>query len=121
MGVVPDHFPSRRLFDTEWNALSDVELLTLLIGSGTPEERAWLEAQRIMDAVGSLCGLKEIAYSRLRGLGLGRRKALAVLAATHLACRLQRATLLPGQPFRSSIEVYRHFQPLVYGLKKECF
>ena len=48
-----------------------------------------MEEQRIMDAVGSLCGLKDIAYSGLRRLGSGRRKALAVLAATHLACRLQ--------------------------------
>ena len=66
-----------------------------------------MEDQWIMDAVGSLCGLKDIACSGLRRLGSGRRKALAVLAATHLACRLQRTTLLPGQPLRSSIEGYR--------------
>ncbi|MDA2930216.1 DNA repair protein RadC [Acidobacteria bacterium AH-259-O06] len=121
MNATPKHFPSRRLFEVHWNSLSDLELVALLIGAGSPERRALRDAQRLLEAVGSPHKLKEVTYPELRRAGLGRKTALAVLAAMHLFRRIQRTALFPGQPFRSSIEIFRHFQPLVEGLKKECF
>ena len=53
--------------------------------------------------------------------GLSRDQALSIVAAMHLFRRVQRTALFAGQTFRSSIEIFRHFQPLVDGLKKECF
>ena len=120
MDVIPAYLPSRRLFEVDWESLSDLELVALLIGPGTPEKRALYDAQRLLEAIGS-GNLREVCYEDLRHTGLGRKKALAVLAAVQLSRRIHKTSLLPGQPFRSSLEVFRHFQPLVDGLKKECF
>ena len=121
MDSIPAYFPSRRLFELDWESLSDLELVALLIGPGTPEGRALRDAQRLLEAIGSSRKLREVSYEDLRQARLGRKKALAVLAAVQLWRRLQKTPLFPGQPFRSSLEIFHHFQPLVDGLKKECF
>ncbi len=120
MDAIPAYLPSRRLFEVDWESLSDLELVALLIGPGTPERRALRDAQRLLEGIGSR-NFREVCYEDLRHTGLGRKKALAVLAAVQLSRRIHKTPLLPGQPFRSSLEVFRHFQPLVDGLKKECF
>jgi DNA repair protein RadC len=45
---------------------------------------------------------------------------MALLATVHLARRLNQTVLVPAQVFRSSDEIFRHFQAKVEGLKKEC-
>ena len=121
MDVIPGHFPRRRLFELDWESLSDLELVALLIGPGTPERRALSDARRLLEAVGSSSRLQEAGYEELCRAGLSRKKALALLAAVQLSRRFQKIPLFPGQSFRSSLEIFRHFQPLVHGLKRECF
>jgi DNA repair protein RadC len=108
MDVIPAYFPSRRLFELDWDSLSELELVALLIGPGTTERRALSDAQKLFDAVGASRRLQEVSYEELRGAG-------------QLSRRVQRIPLFPGQSFRSSLEIFRHFQPLVHGLKRECF
>ena len=120
MDVIPAHFPSRRLFELDWESLSDLELVALLIGPGTPEKRALSDARRLLEAVGSSRRLQEAGYEELCRAGLSR-KDLALLAAVQLSRRFQKIPLFPGQSFRSSLEIFRHFQPLVHGLRRECF
>ena len=107
MDVIPAHFPSRRLFELDWDSLSDLELVALLIGPGTTERRALSDAHRLFDAVGSSRGLQEVSYEDLRGAGLSRKKALTLLAAVQLSRRVQKITLIPGQTFRTRLEIYR--------------
>ena len=121
MDVIPAHFPSRRLFELDWNSLSDLELVALLIGPGTTERRALSDAQKLFDSVGSTRRLQEVSYEELRRVGLSRKTGLSLLAAVQLSRRVQKIPLFPGQSFRSSLEIFRHFQPLVHGLKRECF
>lgn len=102
-------------------ALSDLELVALLIGPGTTEKRALSDAHRLFDAAASFGQLQELGYEGMRGAGLSQKKALSLLTALQLARRGQKIPLLPGQSFRSSLEIFRHFQPLVQSLKKECF
>ncbi|MDA2935065.1 DNA repair protein RadC [Acidobacteria bacterium AH-259-D05] len=121
MGAIPAHFPSQRLFELGWKSLSDLELVALLMGPGSPEWRALRDAQRLLEVVGPVVKLREVTWEELYQSGLGRKKALAILAAVHLWHRIEKTPLSPGQPFHSSLEIFRHFQPLVDGLKKECF
>ena len=121
MDSIPAHFPCRRLFESDWESLSDLELVALLIGPGTPERRALNDARRLLDVVGPSRRLQDAGYEELCRAGLSRKKALALLAAVQLSRRFQKIPLFPGQSFRSSLEIFRHFQPLVHGLKKECF
>ena len=115
------HFPTQRLFESGWEALSDMELVALLVGPGSPEGQSLRDAQRLLEVVGSAAELGKATWEELHRAGLGRRKALAILAAVELRNRMQKDPLSPGQTFRSSLEIFRHFRPLVEGLKKECF
>jgi DNA repair protein RadC len=118
---VPDPLPAQRLFDREWETLSDAELLALLLSPGQPEQQALYSARMLLDSLGNIRRLKAISYAELREAGLAHKRALAVLASMHLARRLGQEPLVPGQGFRSSGEIYSHFRPLVESLKKECF
>ena len=79
--VPPYHLPSQRLFEVDWAALSEIELLALLLGPGSQESRALCDAQRLLETVGCLQRLKEASYSEICSGGLSKKKALAVLAA----------------------------------------
>ena len=113
--------PSRRLFEADFESLSDVELVALVIGSGITESQALKDATHLLEVIGSAEELKGMSWLELCGGGLSRDQALSIVAAMHLFRRVQRTALFAGQTFRSSIEIFRHFQPLVDGLKKECF
>jgi DNA repair protein RadC len=119
--AAPDPLPEERLFDCEWENLSDIDLLALLLGPGQPDQLALAKARNLVEILGNLRQLKGTSYAELRGAGLGHKRTLAVLAAVRLARRLGQEPLVPGQGFRSSGEIYNHFRPLVESLKKECF
>ncbi|MEE8348239.1 MAG: DNA repair protein RadC [Acidobacteriota bacterium] len=121
MTIITSRFPTQRLFESGWKALTDVELVALLVGPGSSEAQALRDAQQLLEVVGSAAQLGGITWEELHRAGWGRKKAQAILAAIELQCRLQKNALSPGQPFSSSLEIFRHFQPLVDGLKKECF
>ena len=121
MVAIAAHFPTQRLFESGWKSLSDMELVALLVGPGISEGQALRDAQRLLEVVGSAAELGEITWEEFHRAGWGRRKALAILAAVELRNRIQTNSLSPGQPFRSSLEIFHHFRPQVEGLKKECF
>lgn len=121
MQAIPDYLPDRRLFEFGWEALSELELLALLIGPGRPSRKAFRDAERILDLLGSARRLEEASYAELRHTGLDHKRILAVLAAIHLSRRMRQVALLPGQSFHCSVEIFRYFQPQFEGLKKECF
>ncbi len=116
-----EYLPASRLCLTDWDSLSDAEVLALLLGPGSSELASWSQANRLLSHFKSLHGLSKATYVDFRTAGLGHRKAIALLAAVQLQRRLGQRVLLPGKPFRSSIEIYEHFRPLFEELKKECF
>lgn len=121
MNALPDYLPERRLFETNLEDLSDLELLALAIGPGSTPEKAFEQAELILRKHGTAARLGEMSLRQLRVCGLSRRRAASLLAAEALFRRARRTALFPGQPLRSSREVLRHFQPLLDGFKKECF
>jgi len=85
----PDMKPRERLLANGPSALSDAELLALLIGSGTPGETAVDLAAGILLAFGGLDGLIDASYKRLaRFPGMGLAKCSAVLSAIEIAMRV---------------------------------
>lgn len=119
--VLAGYFPDQRLFEAGWDSLSDVELLTLMLSPGTSARRALRHAERLMECAGSTHSLEQLSYLDLRKAGLTHKRALGLQASVHFFRRMRRTALFPGQPFRSSLEIFRHFQAQVEGLKKECF
>jgi DNA repair protein RadC len=114
--------PQERLERLGPSALSDAELLAMLLRSGTHGHDVLTVATRLIAEAGSLGGLiawKETDFRRLRGIG--RVKALQCVAMMEFARRVL------GQPTEAAPQLNRvelilaHFQPIVRGLLVEKF
>lgn len=94
--------PRQRLLRSGPDALSDAEVLAVLLGSGSGEVCPLELAREILQEAGGVCGLNDLSAEALRRPGLGDAKAAAFLAAIELAGRLIRAevpeTLLLARP-----------------------
>jgi len=116
-----EYLPASRLSLTDWDSLSDAEVIALLLGPGSSELASWAQANRLLNYFKSLHNLSKGTYSDFRSAGLSHRRSIALLAALNLQRRLAQRILLPGKSFRSSFEIYEHFRPQFEELKKECF
>lgn len=84
--------PRERLHSLGASALSDVELLTLVLGSGTRASSAGALAARVLGEVGGTAGLARSDVARMMALpGFGRARAAAVVAALELGRRSLKA------------------------------
>lgn len=84
--------PRERLAARGAQALSDDEILAILIGHGTRERSALVLANATLRELGGMRALGQADVSRLRGAGLGGATAARVAAA----CELGRRVVLAG-------------------------
>ena len=82
--------PRERLATRGADALSDEELLAVLIGSGRPGRSAVATAHELLERVGGMRGLAQVDHTQLRKHGLGPAAAVRVAAARELAHRTVR-------------------------------
>lgn len=104
-------------------ALSDAELLAILIGSGNTEESAVALMQRVLAAAGNdlnRLGKWEI-HDFARFKGLGPAKSITILAALELGKRRKLREHAERLTIRSSEDIYRLFHPLLCDLPYEEF
>lgn len=82
--------PREKMLENGPAAMTDTELLAMLIGSGTPSESAIDLAYRILGSVeGDLLELAELDFSGLcRFAGMGIAKSSSIIAAMELGRRL---------------------------------
>jgi DNA repair protein RadC len=80
--------PRERLVARGASALSDDELLALIIGSGTRQRSALLLANEVLRAIGGTRAVGQADVSRLREAGLGIVAAMRVAAACELGRRV---------------------------------
>ena len=103
-------------------ALSDTELVALMVGSGSRAEPGFALAQRLLAEAGSvrrLLGWTEADFRRLKGIG--RAKAWQLVAAFELARRAL-CPPLEEAPILSRAElVVSYMQPYAVGLEVEKF
>lgn len=106
-----DDRPRERLARLGAAALSDAELLAILIGSGSPEENAVLLMQRLMaDCGNNLNTLGKMTIDALcRYNGIGPAKAITILAACELGKRRQREEAAERPRVTASADIYTYF------------
>ena len=114
--------PQQRLENFGVSALSDTELLAMLLRSGTQGHDVMTLSTRLIAEAGSLAGLlswRETEFRKLKGIG--RVKALQLVTTMEVARRVitQQATDAPMLNRADLIVAY--FQPLVFGLEVEKF
>ncbi|MBR1941952.1 MAG: DNA repair protein RadC [Bacteroidaceae bacterium] len=105
------------------SALSDAELLAILIGSGNQEESAVALMQRVLLACHN--DLSALSKWELRDFkqfkGLGEAKSISILAALELGRRRSDAKGLERTSIRSSADIFEIFHPLMRDLPTEEF
>jgi DNA repair protein RadC len=83
------HHPGGKLRELGAQALTDVELLAILIGSGIPGRSAEVIAQEVIDYFGSLSGMaRQPLEAFLQFKGLSDVKIIRIAAAFEIARRL---------------------------------
>ena len=109
--------------DLGTEALSNAELLAILIGSGSTDESAVDLMKKVLnDCNNSLntLGKKTIA-DLCKYKGIGKAKAITILAACELGKRRQAETPEERPDLGTATKIYRHMHPLMQDLDVEEF
>ena len=110
-----DSKPREKLLNFGAGALSDAELLAILLGSGTKEMNVLELANFILKEYGGLAGLRKISKEKLFEIGgIGPAKAASILATIELGRRFSKAVNKNGERPRlrcaEDIYEYIHYQ-----------
>lgn len=118
-----DDRPREKLLLKGRIALSDAELIAILIGSGSKNESAVSLSQRILASVNNNLGeLGRLSISELMQFkGIGEAKAIAIAAAMELGRRRRASEALHRHKITSSNSVFEFIQPLIGELPHEEF
>jgi DNA repair protein RadC len=118
-----DDQPREKLRDKGKVALSDAELVAILIGSGSREESAVKLCQRILASVNN--NLNELGKLSIKQLmefkGIGEAKAITIAAALELGRRRRGEEALNKKKITSSTSVFELLQPIIGELPHEEF
>jgi len=85
--------PRERLLKQGGDALSDAELIAVLLRTGFKGVSVMQLATELIQETGGLSGLVALTQQGLRRKGLGPAKAATLLAALEIACRVAREPL----------------------------
>lgn len=118
-----DDQPREKLRDKGPQALSNAELLAILIGSGTPGVSAVELMQNVLNGCSN--NLNMLGKMSIRQLmehkGIGEAKAITILAACELGKRRQMETPEERPDLSTATKIYRHMHPIMQDLDIEEF
>ncbi|MEJ2113957.1 MAG: DNA repair protein RadC [Flavobacteriaceae bacterium] len=118
-----DDQPREKLRDKGKDALSDAELVAILIGSGSKNESAVDLCKRILSSVdNNLNALGKLSIKELMEFkGIGEAKAITIAAAMELGRRRRGEEALVQKKITSSVSVFELMQPILGELPHEEF
>ncbi|MDR1632259.1 MAG: DNA repair protein RadC [Dysgonamonadaceae bacterium] len=120
----PADQPREKLLAKGTNALSDAELLAIIIGSGNIEENSVELSQRILHAAeNNISQLGKFSVNDLVSSfkGIGNAKAVSIVAALELGRRRRAEDMESRKKIRFSIDIYNYFYPMLCDLPHEEF
>ena len=115
--------PREKMMQRGAEALTDAELLGILIGSGSTDESAVSLMQRILATCDNNLNLlaKWEVRDFARFKGMGPAKSITIMAALELGKRRNLQMQAERQQVRSSTDIYNLFNPLLCDLPTEEF
>jgi len=118
-----DDRPREKLLLKGKSALSDAELIAILIGSGSRSESAVDLSKRILSSIdNNLNKLGKLSVSDLQKFkGIGDAKAISIITALELGRRRRLEEALESPKITSSKSVFNIMQPLIGELQHEEF
>jgi DNA repair protein RadC len=103
-------------------ALDETELLAIVLRTGAGKVNVLELARLLLERFETLRGIEDASLEELQTLhGIGRFKAVELKAALELGRRREQRLLEPGQPFRSSADVFAAYRSRFSLLKQEEF
>ena len=113
--------PSNKLQNLGTAALSDSELLAILVGSGTPQHNAVEIGKQILSRFDhSLSKLAKADFRDIKDIeGVGTYTACKILAAIELGKRRQLATALMAPDLCTATAIYNYMNPKMQDLQVE--
>ncbi|MDC6404833.1 MULTISPECIES: RadC family protein [Maribacter] len=118
-----DDKPREKLLHKGRSALSDAELIAILIGSGNREESAVELSKRILASVdNNLNELGKLSIQQLMKFkGIGEAKAISIAAALEVGRRRRGEDSLKIEKIGSSQDAFEVLQPIMGELQHEEF
>jgi DNA repair protein RadC len=113
--------PREKLLKRGAHALSDAELLALLLGSGIPGCSALAMARSLLKEFGCLRDLLGARLARWRRKGIGKARYAAVQAAVELAKRHLHEEMRIGSPLKTPQATHRYLQAQLRDRPYEVF
>ncbi|MEB2344098.1 MAG: DNA repair protein RadC [Deltaproteobacteria bacterium] len=121
-GLAAGDGPRERLAALGPEALSDAELIALLLRTGDGRRDALALGARLLQRYGGLAGLAVGSASELaREEGMGPAKSATLVAALELGRRIAARRLRSGEPVRGPADVFRHFHARLRDARCERF
>ncbi len=118
-----DDRPREKLLAKGASALSDAELMAILIGSGSREESAVELCRRIIsDNHNNLNEVSRLSISELmKYKGIGEAKAITIIAALAFAKRIRKSEVFEKKKIGRSLDLYELFESDLSDLGHEEF
>ena len=115
--------PREKFIQKGSGALSDTELLSILIRSGTHDNSALVVAQEVLQlAKGNLSLLAKLQIKDLLSIkGIGNAKAITLMTALELGRRRRLSEVIDRFKISSSFDVFELMKPLLEDLLVEQF
>lgn len=115
--------PREKMMRLGSSALSDAELLAILVGSGSAKEDAVTLMKRILsDCNNNLNTLGKMTIHQLCDYnGIGEAKAITILAACELGKRRQMEAPEERPDMGTATRIYNHMHPILQDLDVEEF
>lgn len=119
----PEDRPREKLLMKGKSALSDAELIAIILGSGNFKESALDLAKRILrDVDNDLIKLGSISVERLmKYQGVGQAKAVSIAAAIDLGRRYRESAVKKTNSIQGSKDVFEYMQSIIGDLPHEEF
>lgn len=118
-----EDIPTNKVNELGTAALSDAELLSIIIGSGSQKETAVELARKILfDCDNNLSLLAKRTAKQLAQIyGVGQRKAAKIMAAIELGKRRQESNHLTNPELSTATRIYNEMIPVMQDLDHEEF
>ncbi|WP_447971706.1 RadC family protein [Nitrospira sp. M1] len=114
--------PRERLLQQGPEAVSDAQLLAILLRVGRQDSSAVQVAMELLERLDGLQGLSNRSLEELCAIpGIGPAKAAQIMAAVELGKRTLSTPLTTGVRIGASRDLYQHYYPLLRDLRHEVF
>ena len=113
--------PREKLMKFGAEALSNAELLAILIGNGSTKETAVDLMKRLLnDCDNNLAKLSKMSLGQLMDYnGIGEAKAITILAACELGRRRESSAMPERKVFKTALDIYKYLSPRMRDLDVE--